>query len=437
MLSVMPVFGAAEPTIVRAPVLDVSDVEPVVTIDAGRKQGLSIGDAVALVDGMRVVTAGEVFVVGETQAAVRLLQSPSSALPGCRAVAVTMASVARLKNTMPMGTTVWATVVAVAPAQRQVWIDAGRASGLQEGDNIWIRRGKLPISRGRAVLVLDRTSLVQCRHLVANARPEIGDAAELWPSPAMARNDRPVSIVMEVTPDAEGAVLKLAGAARDGLRPERQFDLFDGDAYVGLAGIVTSSDRLCLARSLRAFCTTQPTVGLQAVSRPPPGRTNARLEARIFDIRPESNYVLISAGHADGVALNQTFAVLQDRQTVARLLVKAVNVDFAGAEPLPADDGQMPRLNRWDVVVREPITPDPARRVGEVSSVFRNGAWLTATLTAAEPVAATGAVLRVNSTPPTAAVVVERTQVHALLYVPPHWGAGRISIGETIDELDE
>jgi hypothetical protein len=287
------------------------------------------------------------------------------------------------------------------------------------------------------VLLLDRTSLLQCRPLVANAWVETGDAVEIWPSPAMKRNDRPASVVMEVTPDAEGTAMKLAGAARDGLRPERPFDLYDGEDYVGLASVTTSSDRLCFAKSLSAFCTTRPAVGMRAVSRPPAGRTNARLEARIFDIRPDDNYVLISAGHSDGVAVDQTFAVLHDGKTVARLRVKAVNVDFAGTEPLPAGEEGEVKLSKWDIVVREPVPPDSVRTVGTVSQVWFGGEWMSAVLAGSDSNVKPGAVLRVNSSPPTAAIVVDAAPPRVLLHVPPHWGATVVSTGETIDQLDE
>lgn len=439
----------AEPSVITAGVTGMSSLEPVVAIGAGRAQGLALGDRVAIVEAAnptKIVGTGEAYILDTAKAVVRLAERPASGRPqtrpsagavaGWRAIVVPASFIARAKEAMPPETTISAVAAGVGPGRRQVWIDAGRLSGLVEDDTVWIRREDFPIARGRVVLVLERTALVQPRPLVTNAVPDVDDAVELWPSPAARRLGRPESVVMEVTPDADGWMLKLAGARRDGFVAERQMELLNGNEYVGLAGVVTSSDRLCLAKSLRAFCATQPSVGLRAVGRPVASRPSVRLSARIFDVR--EGFVLISAGGADGVQLGQHFVVIRDGMVVARLEVQTVEVDFAGAEPRPAAPGEaVPELKKWDVVVREPVPPDPVQRAGTVGAVRRTGEWLTGTVTGAETGIEPGAVVRIAAESPVAAIVAGIAGPQVLLYIPPGWGRATILPGQAIERVTE
>ncbi len=443
----------AEPSVVVAPVSGVSQIEPVAAIRAGRRQGIAMGDRAAIVDGTRIIATGEVFLLDDTGCAVRL----STPLPAdttdttpatrpfstatrpynaaLRAVLVPASFVARAKAAMPAGTTIVAATVGTGPGRRQLWIDVGGLGGLAENDSVWIRRDDFPIARGRVVLVMPRTALVQPRPLVTNAVPDIGDLVDLWPSPAMRRTNRPETIVMEVTPTGEGASLKLAGARRDGLRPGRQLELYDGEAYVGLAGVVTSSDRLCIARSMRAFCTTQPTVGLRAIARAADPDGAAPLAARVFDVR--SGYVLIAAGGADGVQPGQTFAVIREGNTVARLEAKTVEVDFTSAVVLPAEDGEPPQsIEKWDVAVREPIPRSPIIRIGTVTGVWRGGDWIIGAMTTADNRVRPGDVLRIAAETPVAAIVAVHEAGKAVLYVPPGWGRATITPDLPIERSD-
>ncbi len=458
------VFGLAVLTanahaaIVSAPLIGASRTEPVVVLEAGRQAGLAPGDRVAVVDGediTSVITAGEIVSIEDAKATARLADrlpvtieaegattrsasTRTAAVPDphFHAFVVPAQAVIRGKHAMPTETTITATAASVGPGHRQVWLDAGRAAGFEEGDTVWIRRDGFPIACGRIVEVLDRTALVQPRPLVTNAIPDIGDQVELWPSAAMKRTGRPETVVMDVAPNEEGATLTLAGARRDGLKPERPMELFDGDRYVGLAGITTSSDRLCLARSLRAFCATQPTVGLRAVGRPTATRPSAPLAARLFDVR--QNYVLISAGNSDGVAIGQTFAVVQGGKTVARLEVRVVEMDFAGADVLPSEDGQPPaELKKWDLAVREPRPPEPAAPIGSTTAVWRSGEWAAAVVRDSPGPIEPETVLRIATSPPTAAIVVHAAGSRLLLYIPPGWGRGPLAPGQRIERTAE
>ncbi len=435
----------ADGGILTASVTAVAKIEAVASIDVGRRQGVAMGDRVVVLDAgddLRILATGEVFVLDETGAAVRtderLEADAAESRPATarrRAVVVPASFVARAKGAMPAGTTISGRAAAVGPAGRQVWIDLGRQSGLSEGDAVWIRREDFPIARGRVESVLAQTALVRPRPLVTNAVPDVDDTVDLWPSPAAVRTDRPESVVMEATPDKDGAILKLAGARRDGFTPERQLELFDGDNYVGLASVVMSSDRLCLAKALRAFCTTQPGVGLRAVARPATSRPAGRLSARIFDVR--EGFVLISAGGADGVQAGQTFAVVRDGKVVARLEVQTVEVDFAGAEPIPPSPGEPAgELRKWDVVVREPMEPSPVRTAGAVRTVWRSGDWvLGASSAGSEP--KTGEVLRIAAESPVAAIVARTAGTQMLLYVPPGWGRATIMAGQRIERVSD
>ena len=438
----------ADGGILTASVTGVAKIEPVASIDVGRREGVAMGDRVVVLDAgddLRIIATGEVFILDGTSAAVRtderLDTEAAATQPAPRtekrwtAVVVPASFVARAKRAMPAETTISGRAAAVGPGGRQVWVDLGRQSGLTEGDAVWIRREDFPIARGRVESVLAQTALVRPRPLVTNAVPDVDDAVDLWPSPAAARTGRPESVVMEVTPDKDGAILKLAGARRDGFTPERQLELFDGDNYVGLAGVVTSSDRLCLAKALRAFCTTQPSVGLRAVARPATSRPAGRLSARIFDVR--EGFVLISAGGADGVQAGQTFAVVRDGKVVARLEVQTVEVDFAGAEPIPGAPGEAPgELKKWDLVVREPMEPAPVQTVGAVRAVWRSGDWVIGASSAdIEPKA--GDVLRIAADSPVAAIVAQAAGTQMLLYVPPGWGRATIMAGQRIERVSD
>ncbi len=431
--------------ILTASVTGVAKIEPVASIDVGRRQGIAMGDRVVVLsagDDLRIIATGEVFILDETSAAVRTAERLEADATGSRpaagrdrAVVVPASFVARAKKAMPADTTVSGRAAAVGPGGRQVWVDLGRQSGLTEGDAVWIRREDFPIARGRVESVLAHTALVRPRPLVPNAVPDVDDAVDLGPAPAAVRTGRAERVVREVPPDKDGAILKLAGARRDGFTPERQLELFDGDNYVGLAGVLTSSDRLCLAKALRAFCTTQPSVGLRALARPATSQPAGRRAARIFDVR--EGFVLISAGGADGVQAGQTFAVVRDGTVVARLEVQTVEVDFAGAEPIPGAPGEAPgELKKWDLVVREPMEPAPVQTVGAVRAVWRSGDWVIGASSAdTEPKA--GEVLRIAADPPVAAIVAHAAATQMLLYVPPGWGRATIMAGQRIERVSD
>ena len=421
-----------------ASVTGTSELEPVVAIDRGRRHGIAMGDAAAVVrpEGpARVVATGEVFLLQEDKAALRLTARPESSLTGLRAIVIPSGLVAAARTRMPEPTTVAGTIQAVGPGRRQAWIDRGGHSGLAPGDRMLVTRDDFPIAVGRLALVTENTALLQCRSLVSNALPQEGDEAELWPSPAMRRTGRLETMVMEVRPDPDGSILRVAGGRSDGLAPERILDLFAGSEYVGMAGITAADDRLATAKAMRAFCTTRPTVGLRAVARPPAGASNARLEARVFDVR--ENYALISAGRSDGVLPGQTFAVIRNGQVVARLEVKVVEVDFAGAQPLPRADGATPApLNRWDVAVREPVPESQVETLGTVAEVARAGDWVRAVGQSSRLIRR-GDVLRVATEPPSAAIVADVAGFDVLVYIPPGWGRGTIRSGQTLERTVE
>jgi hypothetical protein len=402
-----------------------------VSVDMETTAGVAVGDAAAIVDGATPVASGYVAGVSGSHADVRLTQRYAEVEADAACVVATASAVANGKTGMPTGTTVRGHVVRVGPGRRQAWINVGRASGLERGDTLWVRRGGFPIARAEVLTTEGNGSLVQCWHLVTNTLPTIGDAVALWPSPAARRNARPETIVMDVTPSSDGVTLTLAGSARDGFSVEQQIDLFDGSRYAGQAGVTATSDRLVLAESLPAFATTQPAVGMRAVARPPAERRAARLEARIFEIR--GSYVLISAGQADGVRVGQRFAVIRDGKRLATLEVRAVKVDFAGAEIVAGakGDAKGAALRKWDRVARLPLPPPTVIEVGTTATEVGPEGWLLATLTTDEPIRI-GAVVRVGDERATAALVVRAAGPTVLLYVPPGWAGGPVPVGADV-----
>jgi len=423
------------PAVYVSTVVDMLPAESLVSIRGGSRQGLAVNDPVSVVDGARVVDTGQVMRVDAEQAMVRLGSSSvaNQALAGKRAIVIPGSRLSEAKRRMPADTTPRGRVVVVGPASRQMWIDLGQASGLTADDNVWLLRDDYPIAQGRVARVLERSSLVLVRPLVSNTMSDIDDIVELWPSPAMRRTGRSESIIMAAKPNPDGAELTMAGSAREGFEPERQVELLNGAEYVGLAGITTASDRLCVAQSLRAFCTTQPTAGLHAKVRPPRKASDGRLEARLFDVRP--GYVLISAGERDGVEIGQIFLVMREGKPVIRLLVKAVKEDFAGAEPMKETDEETSiEPIQWDRVVRDPVPADPVRVIGEVEAVARGGQWVTLSLAeAGRP--SVGDVVRIRTQPPTAALITVIGVEQGVLYVPPGWGIATITAGTAVETV--
>ncbi|MBN1490809.1 MAG: hypothetical protein JXA69_12900 [Phycisphaerae bacterium] len=436
-----PCAGQKAADIVVATVTGASEIEPVVAIDRGREHGVAMADPVAFVDPAdpaKLIAAGAVFVLDDETAAVRVTGMPADRGLRLRAFIIPASTIELAKRRMPAGTTLRGHVTGLAPGRRQVWIDRGLRSGLADGDTFWVLRNDFPIAHGRIVVVRENVSLLQCRPLVANAIPEVGDPVQAWPSPAMSRAARLESVILDAAPSADGVLLTLAGAGRDGFRPDRQVELFAGSDYVGLASIVTSSDRLCVARALPAFCTTRPAPGMRALARPVPAEGATGLEARIFDVRPD--YVLISAGYADGVRVGETFAVVRKGEVVGRLEVEKVNVDFAGAVPLAAEADPVapsPVLEKWDRVVREPLPAPAVQRVGTVAEVWRDGEWLGAELATSPERLEPGMVLRTASEPSAASLVVYASSSHALLYIPPAWGTTTILRGQPVERFSD
>lgn len=422
---------------VRTVVRETSEIEPVASIGVGRRQGLGLGDRVAVLDAgaTSIVAAGDVFVLDDEAAAVRMAAMPPTTWREATAFVVTAGCVADALRRMPAGATLRAKVADVGPGRRQVWIDVGRLAGLSVDDWVWVLRDDFPVARGRVVDVLERTALVQCRPLVSDASPRRGDAVELWPAPAMVRSGRLETRALDAKADEEGVVVRLAGAAREGLRAGRTLELFSGDEYVGQATVTTTGDRLSEAKCLQAFCTTQPVAGVRAIARPPPGHESEPLEGVVFAIR--DGYASISVGHADGVRLGDAFVVRRDGRTIARLVARKVNVDFSGADIEPVGDSPS-EVRVWDRIARVPLPPDPVHPVAVVREVSRGGEWLVADVDAPGGRALVpGDALRIPGRVPGAAIVVHREENRLFLYVPPGWSMATTPPGTRLEYVSD
>ena len=142
--------------------------------------------------------------------------------------------------------------------------DRAFATDLVRGTLRW--RGRLDFLLSQLV---DR-DLEKLEPLVANALPQAGDSAALWPDPAEQRWRRVNSAVLAIHPGEEGPLIRMVGTADDGLAVGRLVDVYRNRSHVAVALIIATADPLSDAQVIESASRLAPAVGDRLVLAVPP-----------------------------------------------------------------------------------------------------------------------------------------------------------------------
>ncbi|UCD27735.1 MAG: hypothetical protein JSV03_11585 [Planctomycetota bacterium] len=404
------------------------DDQATLVFNMGQNTGVSVGDHFWLSDDTNTVAFGSILFVTESDSVGRLYDAQVNVAAGDKAILLREQTVSVLRDGIPEGVTIQGLVLRDLPWRRMAWLDIGRKAGLKPDDTVLVRRKGIPIARGLVKILKKDSSLISLSPLVGNALPQIGDSAELWPSPADSRWGRINSAVLEVKPGTECALITIVGTKEDGLSQGRLVDLFRADRYVGVATLEAISNPLSFARIIEASSAMLPAEGDLALVRSTPELKSRPLSAAIFRI--EGNYCLLAAGEVDGVQVGDVFKVRKKDpagaglwQDVAELTVKTVKVDYAGADIRLLNEKDY-KVELWDMAERPVPMLGRIRPIGIIEHVQREHRWA---------VGSVGAKIKLNT--PTvirwisddnryygAAIVIHRIGGQVTIYVPPGWG---------------
>jgi hypothetical protein len=340
---------------------------------------------------------------------------------------------ATLRDGLPVEVSIGGEVERASPGRRTAWISPGRDAGLLENDSVLVRRGDIPIARGRIALLDDAAALCRLTPVVGNALSEPGDRVELWPAPGWRRRGQLNTVVLDVNSDGETHRVTLIGTQSDGVAEGRLVDLYRAGEYVGVASVTRVGDPLSQAELVEPATRVPPAVGDLALVRLRAVGQTRPLSAAVF--RVEDDYCLLAAGETDGVQVGEEFVVRRRRDdrsaaddatgemegaVIARLVISTVKIDYSGAH-IERASPTSPRVQRWDVAERPGTSTDPWKALGTVerAGFASRTAWVTASAPAPPP----GQVVRwKGGDAQGGGVVIHRAASSVLIYVPPGWG---------------
>ncbi len=414
-----------------------STTPAVVTLGCGSDSGVAIGDPLWLLRGMKVVATGAIFMVAPTQSAARWTGTPGDG-QGLTAVVVRQSLLVEARELLPDGVTLRGKLLRLPPGRRTAWLDIGASVGLRRGDMLLVSRKGIPVARGQVVEFEDCGALATLRPVVGNAKPQVGDAVELWPAPAERRQGMLNSVVLDVVPSDEGAFVRFVGSGADGVVEGRLVDLYRRDAYVGVARVEKVSDPVSAARMIESASIRKAEECDVAVVRPAP--PDQPIRAAIFKVIEGGDVCLLAAGESDGVEVGERLVVYGSdpedpsrRQEVADLIVDAVQYYHSEASVQLRNPAGGPLMSWRDFAERR----KPAWRrwgaVGVIREVQPAGRWAVADvdprckLHVGQIVRCSPAVAESPGPPdrdrvPGAALILATSTDEAVLQVPAAWG---------------
>ena len=180
---VMAASVQAAPVVIDTEIVKRSPDAPIVSLSAGRGDGVRVGDPFWVFDDRGVVGLGEVYLVTDEACVGRLIDESRGASVGRSAALLRRSALPALRIGLLPGVTVRGKLTRVAPGHDTAWLDIGRTSGLRVGDSMLIRRNNIPISRGKVEAIEADSALVTLDRLVSNALPQAGEAIEVWHCP--------------------------------------------------------------------------------------------------------------------------------------------------------------------------------------------------------------------------------------------------------------
>lgn len=396
-----------------------------VILDAGRNQGVSLGDSAVLLSDSEIAGTGTVFYLEAGRCGVRVNEDDARSLKAAAAVVVSRSLPAVCRVALPPGVTVWADVDEIAPGHRTAWLRQGRHAGLRLNDGLWISRSDGPIAKATVIDLLDDAALIEFVPMAPGWTVRPGDRARLWPSPSERREGRIALPVLRVESQGAAQHVWFTGGAADGLTIDRMVELLRNGVYVATAIVDQPGGPMTRATTIEAYIREPVQKGDEAVLMGLAGEGEA-LAGRIFRI--EGNYCLVSIGENSGVRRDQPLYVVRDRQIVATLKVKAIKEGYCGAEAQRPSTG-VPRL--WDQVLSQPPDHRVDEAVGKIARLSSDAQFAMVQATAKIVNAESGTILQIaqDSGPLGAGIVVHKDRSRIVLYIPPCWHNLPISSG--------
>ncbi len=419
VLAWVSVAMAADEGWLETTVQRVSDRRPVVTLAVGDEQGAAIGDRVVLLREGAPIGAGTIILLGPATAGVTLNWTGKTAKPGEHAILLPGRILRQYRDALPAGTSVVAEISALNRDGGFGWIDVGRSVGLGTGDRWLVWRGVVPIARGEAVLLDAKTALLELTPIVRDLRPTVGDRVRLVPTPAERAIGRQSATVLQVRTEGGQQVLTLGTTEPERFHPEDRLDVSRDGRYLAYAKVTRVSSLLVEARTERV--TREPVkMGDRAVRRP--GRRSGRPGVTGHLFRIEGSAGLITVGELDGVQVGDTWSLRRDRRVV-------MPVDAVYAEHCRIELGNGKRADHvepalWDEVRLEPDDSADVRSVGSVVP-SHSVPWLVRLQlqnTTARSWVKPGTIVRFESRPPTAGLILALSGDRATVYCPEAWG---------------
>ncbi len=438
-----PVFGVGA-MVVDCRVIGHIPGRPLVMLEAGRNQGVNLGDLAVLPSGGSVLRSGEIFYIEAQRCAVRLggtgdansqsetagpVSSAPSSGPVESAVVVSRLLPSVCRVALPPSATVWADLEDLAPGHRTVWLSRGRDVGFRTGDPLLIWRGPLVVGRGYVMEAMEANALIRFQPVTSNVSIRRGDRAGLSPAPAEKREGILSLPVLMVEPEGSAQAIWLSGGTADGVFPDHAIEVFRGETYVATATVDLAGESVARAVTVEA-CTREPVKAGDRAVLVHSDSDSTRIAGRVFRI--EKDYCLISVGEDTGVRRDQQLHVVRQREVVGSVKVKTIKQGYCGAEIQSGSGGQ--KLTLWDQVLSYRPTQRAVQELGQISTLSGDGLFASVRRPAESRGIETGTLVTLvrQGEPLGAASIVHCSPSLIVLHMPGCWRIQEIPVGVSV-----
>ncbi|MBK8915679.1 MAG: hypothetical protein IPM64_13980 [Phycisphaerales bacterium] len=229
----------------------------------------------------------------------------------------------------PEDATLHARIEGVSPGGRSAWIALGSGRGAAFGQTWWLRDAGQPLAQIDIRFVTPLAAFGSVTPLVDDPRLEAGLRASLWPTPAQARRNRPVSAIVHVEDRPSGAFLWVPAPPLTEAPDEAHLDVLRDGRVVGHAIVEQKEDRFWFARVTPSLTPQRPLVGDEVRVRSAAMIAERDVDARVFEVTPDGG--LLNIGESDGAAVGDTLRVYRGTEAVATLEITRIRGEYATA----------------------------------------------------------------------------------------------------------
>lgn len=401
---------------------------PVVMLDAGRAQGIELGDQSVLITDGRMVAVGRVFYLEPSLCAVRMGWRSPAAAQAQTAVVVSQTLPNSCRVVLPTGTTISSHVDQVAPGHRTAWLDQGRNAGLLLGDHLLVDQAGVPVALADVVEVYEDQALVRVQGFSSDVPVRRGDRASLWPNPGEVRAGLGRLPVIGVASRGTGQVIWLPGGVAQGLLRDRSVEAFRAGAYLGTAVIDEPGLVLTRATTVEVYARRPIEAGDRVAVRLMGG--GAEPSGRVFRI--DGSYCLVSMGEDVGIRRRRQLHVARAGNVVAKLVVKTVKETYCGAEIVASggSSGGASAIQLWDQVVSDPPDVHSVNLVGKITEVTPDGGFASVGGAISGEIGK-GTLVSISWRHKTigAALIIHKVRSGIILHLPLCWRGQDVPVG--------